>query len=306
MLKQFLLAGATAALLCGGASAADLPRRAAPPVFVPVPVFTWTGAYFGLNAGYAFSDNSNIRTLGNNGAGAGAILPLTNGNPGSNTVLNVQQERRASSLRSEQEGFTGGGQIGYNYQLTPGSGIVIGIEADAQYTDLTRRIDYLSPAQAANGFVPDPSTVRQSLDYLGTVRGRLGYAFDRVLVYGTGGFAYGNVNYDAQFFSNNAAAGNPLAYSGRYNEIETGYVYGGGIEYALPTDSFLNFFKSSAVTIKAEYLRYDLGSRSITVSSTNPATGTQFIAAANGSYTSRFSTEGSLVRAGLNYKFGSY
>lgn len=306
MLRQILLAGAAGAVLCGAASAADLPRRAAPPVFIPVPVFTWTGAYFGINAGYAFSDNGNIRTSGNNGLLAGPILPLANGGAGSNTVLNVTQERRASSLKSEQEGFTGGGQVGYNYQFTPGSGIVVGLEADAQYTDLSRTINYRSPPQAANGGVPDPSTLSQGIDYIGTVRGRIGYAFDRLLVYGTGGFAYGNVNYNAQFFSNNVAAGNPLAYSGRYSQIETGYVYGGGIEFAIPTDSFLNFFKSNAVTIKAEYLRYDLGSRNVLVSSTNPATGGQFVAAANGSYTSRFSTEGSLVRAGINYKFGSY
>ncbi|MCG3102189.1 hypothetical protein MAQ58_22570, partial [Enterobacter sp. DRP3] len=45
--------------LTGAASAADLPRRAAPPpIFTPVPVFTWTGAYFGINAGYAFDASS--------------------------------------------------------------------------------------------------------------------------------------------------------------------------------------------------------------------------------------------------------
>ena len=55
MIKKLLLASAATALLTGAASAADLPRRAAPPpVFTPVPVFTWTGAYFGINAGYAF------------------------------------------------------------------------------------------------------------------------------------------------------------------------------------------------------------------------------------------------------------
>src|SRR5881398_468180 len=60
MIKTLLLASAATALLAGAASAADLPRRAAPPpVFTPVPVFTWTGAYFGINAGYAFDASSN-------------------------------------------------------------------------------------------------------------------------------------------------------------------------------------------------------------------------------------------------------
>jgi outer membrane immunogenic protein len=288
------LAALAAAFFSTTAMAADLPRRAAPPpVFTPIPVFSWSGAYFGVNAGYAFSDDQTIITRGNNGAGAGPLLPpnLTN------TVNNVALGRRTPSIRSEQDGFSAGGQIGYNFQLTPGSGFVFGIEADAQYMDLDQGRRYLSPLN-------DPSTFRQSLDFLGTVRGRLGYAFDRFMIYGTGGFAYGNVTYDAQFFSN--AAGNPLAYRGRFSDIETGYAYGGGIEYALPTDSFLNFFRSNAVTLKVEYLRYDLGGRNVTVDSINPATGGQFVPTANGSYTSRFSTEGNLVRAGLNFKFGSY
>ncbi|MCJ2119141.1 porin family protein, partial [Methylobacterium sp. J-001] len=67
MIKKLLLASAATALLTGAASAADLPRRVAPPpVFTPVPVFTWTGAYFGINAGYAFdaSSRSNSSVFG--------------------------------------------------------------------------------------------------------------------------------------------------------------------------------------------------------------------------------------------------
>ncbi|GJE59116.1 outer membrane protein [Methylobacterium trifolii] len=286
MLKTFLAATSVSALLTGAAAAADLPRRAPPPVFTPIPVFTWTGAYFGINAGYAFTEDQTIRTIGNNGPGAAPVVAPFN----TNTVGNVLSLRRTPAIRSEQDGFTGGGQIGYNLQFTPGSGIVVGFEADAAYTDLSRNRSYLS---AMN----DPSTFRQSLDFLGTVRGRIGYAFDRVLVYGTGGFAYGNVNYDAQFFGN--AAARPLAYAGRYSDFQTGFAYGGGIEYALATDSFLNFFKSSAVTVKVEYLHYDLGSRNVLVNFTGAAP-------VNGSYTTRFTTEGNIVRAGLNYKFGSY
>ncbi len=66
----------------------------------------------------------------------------------------------------------------------------------------------------------------------------VGYAFDRVFVYGTGGFAYGDVTQRVGF---QTAA--PLTYFGSRSRIDTGYAYGGGIEYALPTDSFLNFFR---------------------------------------------------------------
>ena len=169
------------------------------------------------------------------------------------------------------------------------------------WTDISKSYAYFGPVIPGVNTAPDPSNLRQRLDYLGTVTGRLGYAFDRVLVYGTGGFAYGNVNYSAGFFN---PAGT-LAYAGKYNDMETGYVYGGGIEWAIPTDNFLNRFNfvggligASALTLKVEYLHYDLGSRNVLVNATG-------FAPVTGSYTSRFSTEGNIVKAGFNYKFGS-
>ena len=278
MLKKLLLAGASIALMAGTAAAADLPRRAAPPVFIPVPVFTWTGAYFGINAGYAFSENDAIRTTG----------IIANG---VNLQNNVNNGLRRASVRNATEGFSGGGQVGYNYQFTPGSGLVVGVEADAQYMDLKRTTvqGIFLPAFNPNNLT---NTYRTELSFLGTVRGRVGYAFDKVLVYGTGGFAYGDVQQSITF-----TTGVPVTYAGTRSNLETGYVYGGGIEYALPTDSFLNFFKSSAVTVKAEYLHYDLGNRTLLVGSVGgPGVG----------YNSRIATEGSIARAGLNYKFGSY
>jgi len=283
-MKRVLVALSAFTALTAAASAADLPRRAAPPpVFTPVPVFTWTGAYVGINAGYAFSDNQNIRSYEINNSGAAAFInPL------------------GASVRSKQDGFTAGGQVGYNYQFTPGSGIVVGIEADAAYTDLDRRRTYNATTSAADTFIPIPytTTTRQGLDFLGTVRGRIGYAFDRFMIYGTGGFAYGNVHYQTATTINLPAFGinNQAIAAGRYSSIETGYAYGGGIEYALPTESFLNFFRSSAVTLKVEYLHYDLGRRNVAVADVplaNPVTYNSL---------ARFRTEGNIIRAGLNYK----
>ena len=296
-MTRLLLAASLSALVAGAASAADLPSRRAPVPYLPVaPAFTWTGFYAGTLSGYAFTDDKqSIRTIGNNGGG-----------PTTNTQLNVAQGRRPASLRSNDSGMTGfGGVVGYDYQLSPGNGFVIGVAADASLMGLDRRRGYASPAQTANGFVPELSGFRQQLDYLGTVRGRVGYAFDRVLVYGTGGFAFGGVDYRAAFLRNTDGA---LAYAGKYSDTATGYVYGGGIEYAIPADSFLtklslisylDLFKYDAITLKAEYLRYDLGSRNLAVNSVISGGPT-------GSYTSRFQTEGNLVRAGFSYRFGTF
>lgn len=284
MFRKLLLASA-AITTCSAALAADLPRRAAPPVFVPVPVFTWTGAYFGINAGYVFSGDTRVdRTVGD----------LANNNAALATGL------RPFAARVRDDGFTAGGQVGYNYQFTPGSGIVVGVEADAAYTDLNR-IETLSnttnfgplvqPGAAATTRI---NQYRGGLDYLGTVRGRVGYAFDRALVYGTGGFAYGGVNNRVTFA---IPGGTTPFFEGRQNDMQTGYAYGGGIEYALATDSLLNFFKSSAVTMKVEYLHYDLGGDRIAIPGVNGGPG---------NYSARVRNEGDLVRAGLNYKFGTF
>ena len=249
-LKKILLGVALLGAASTAALAADLPSRRAPPVYIapPVPVFTWTGAYIGGNAGYAFDAKSTFNTT----AGAGRTF-----------------------LQSKASGFTGGGQIGYNMQLgnTPflggfggfggpaGGGLVIGVEADAAYTDLkTNSVFGGAPYNARTQFV-------------GTARGRVGYAFGDLLVFGTGGFAYGGVKDSVGVAS--------------ADKIATGYAYGGGVEYAIPTASFVNFFHSSAVTLKAEYLHYDLGTESLN----------------SGRIGSRVKNDGNIVRGGINYKF---
>ncbi len=152
--------------------------------------------------------------------------------------------------------------------------MVVGIEADAQYVDFGRnrgRLPNFAYSVGGVGFAnPDLTYVNpnglSSLDFFGTVRGRIGYAFDRVLFYGTGGFAYG-------------AGSNERSFGGfRGNDdFRTGYAAGGGIEYALPTDSFLNFFRSSAVTFKVEglYVNLDRNNASDVFAVSN-STGVQF------------------------------
>ena len=163
---------------------------------------------------------------------------------------------------------------------------MIGIEAD---------IDGMTNTQTGlyNGITTGAaSQYRSDTDFVGTVRGRLGYAFNNVLVYGTGGFAYGGVRDNVSMY--NAAGAND--FFGSIDRIQTGYAYGGGVEYAIPTASFINFLHASAVTVRADFIHYDLGSTSALVGST--------IGTAN-SYTANIHNDGNIARLGVNYKFGS-
>ena len=261
--KKIVTAAAMLVAAAGAAHAADLPARVAPaPYVAPLPVFTWTGAYFGINAGAAFDNKEKFTTANNT------------------TIL-------GGGTSFSDSGFTAGGQIGYNYELGgfggmggPGSGIVIGFEADAMYMDTDKSVNLTTGGGTAS--------YRSGLDFLGTARGRLGYAFNTFLIYGTGGFAYGDVN------SRVVSVGNGSTAIGNSSGFNTGYTYGGGIEYALPTGSFLNFFHSSAVTLKAEYLRYDLDSSNLK----DTGAGTVNLPAGI-----KVKNDGNIARIGLNYKF---
>src|SRR3954462_63316 len=240
-MKKLFLSSVALFGLSAAALAADLPRRQyvapAPVPVVPVPVFTWTGFYIGGNAGYGFSDNNNdLFANGFLGGGFGSGLSVQT-NAGLQPVVpltGINNLGLGFDNRRNRDGFVGGGQIGYNFQFTPGSGWVIGIEADAQYADFGRgrNDDFggfgfgggtgiftaatLLPGGPRSGVPPPPeggngalgtvalfngfngngftSFDRNRIDWFGTVRGRLGYAFDRLLIYATGGAAFTDRN----------------------------------------------------------------------------------------------------------------
>ena len=137
------------------------------------------------------------------------------------------------------------------------------------------------------------------LDVLGTVRGRVGYALDRTLVYATGGLAYGSVA-DRRFGGS--------AFS---DAFRVGWTLGGGVEVALPTDSVLNVFGAAAVSFRAEglYVRLERDNRGPGLFALNPAgaavgLATPGVALLGGPAGFRPDTGFALVRAGLNYKLG--
>src|SRR5918997_2981398 len=99
-----LAATAGAALPASSAAAADLPVRAAPPapIIAAVPVFTWTGFYVGVNAGYGWQDSNSSSAVF---VPPGAFVTA----PGASGVVTFGDDNG--------DGFVGGGQIGYNYQI---------------------------------------------------------------------------------------------------------------------------------------------------------------------------------------------
>jgi outer membrane immunogenic protein len=298
MFRRTLLASAGAMALTGAALAADLPSRAPPPVFLPPPpIFTWTGLYVGINAGYTWSNSNLVNTT----AIPGGCNPVT-GACQVTPPFNVLSASLATfDLPAKTSGFIGGGQIGYNYQFN--NSFVAGIEADIQGVAGAHGSSSFS-SQLGNSIFPtnpidQSASVSKSLDYLGTVRGRLGFLIaPTLLVYGTGGLAYGGVQSStsiSQFLEGvgTAVAPNPYSSLGSFSNSRVGWTAGGGGEWLFaPNWSF-----------KVEYLYYDLGSvthRLSPLATFLTADGSLFYSAFPQS-TTRF--RGSIVRAGLNYHF---
>ena len=288
MFRRTLLASVGAIALTGAALAADLRP---PPVYLPPPpIFTWTGLYAGINAGYTWSNNNNVDTVttdvfGNPGLGGGSASGI------------VSAALATASVPVNSRGFIGGGQIGYNWQFA--NSFVAGIEADIQGVAASNGTTSVFSQAPIPGFpgISDDQTLSSSRrqDYLGTVRGRLGFTITpTLLVYGTGGLAYGQTNSStsiSQAFTNRTAVP-PFSSFGSISNSRVGWTAGGGIEWLFAPNW----------SVKAEYLYYDLGSVTYGLSplqSFNTA-GTSFT---TGAPVSRARFTGNIVRAGLNYHF---
>jgi outer membrane immunogenic protein len=264
---SLLAATAITTLGVSAASAADLPYRSAPPapVFSAVPVFTWTGFYVGVNAGYGWQDNNDSSVF----VPAGTIAA---GSPAGTIVYGDDNG----------DGFVGGGQIGYNYQI---GSFVLGIEADLQFADLggNNGTALVPAAYTAVGFVPAGAV--GGIDWFGTVRARAGVAFGQALIYATGGFAYGGADDDNDAF-------------GLVNDddVRTGWVLGAGVEYA--------FTNNLTAGIEGLWVSLDHDNNGAFIG-TVPAPGGRrpvFVAGRDDDDQGDFF----VARAKLNFKFGTY
>ncbi|MGC2833872.1 MAG: carbohydrate porin [Methylocella sp.] len=209
------LLAAVTAIVSGSAFAADL---TAPP-----PAFTWTGFYLGANAGGVLSPGN--PAFQSQGFGSSAFdLPANGG---------------------AKAGFTGGFQAGYNYQI---GSLVPGFETDFNYLGNCRDGTFAAPPAYAPLGIGSYTLSGGCSHYSGTMRGRLGYAFDRALLYATAGIAYGGNRDPGAVALNPPAPGNYFA-AGASHSARTKYVFGAGLEYALSDHWFA----------RAEYLYVNLG-----------------------------------------------
>src|SRR5690242_1889324 len=241
MLRIFAILG-TVVGLAGSALAADLPPSApprAPAVYVPavLPVYNWAGIYVGINGGWGWG---NAKWTAN----ATGTFPGLSGTPHDN-------------------GGVVGGTLGGNFQA---GAFVFGVEGDWDYSGINTGTTASICTFSGN--------CQTGNNWLATMRGRAGYAADRVLLYLTAGGAFANVqtNFNGTTTSH----------------TQSGWTGGGGIEWAF-ADNW---------TAKVEYLYVNLGNGHVTC-------GTATCLAASGGLPIHVSvglTE-NLFRVGVNYKF---
>jgi len=249
MQRKFLrrLAGATAGLVLTGTSAFAADLGVAP--LAPLPVFTWTGFELGVQVGGG-AGRTTVHV-----DGAAAPFP---GFP--------------SSDGYGSSGVFGGIHVGYNYQFA--GPIVAGVQLEYNFAGIT-----------GNASAPPLNYLETSIREFGSADGRLGVAFDRLLIYAIGGFAYGDIRSQIQL------AGLAPGVTDFFAVNRYGFDVGGGLEY--------NFYGNW--TARAEYRYYDWGTRGFnTAGFGSPVNGIIPFAIPNHSARETMQTG----RVGLTYKFG--
>lgn len=303
-MKNLHLSAILFALCAGSAAAADLPSRKAPPVYVPrAPVMTWTGFYVGVNAGYKWGVSPFV-TPRQSISELRAVNPIN----ASERAIAVAAAIGASTiLPANLDSFAGGGQIGWNWQFAPRW--VAGVEADIQVfskqSAQSSRASLTDVAGLGGYQIGTFSHGSRTQEYLGTVRGRIGFlATPSLMIYATGGLAYGQVKerYGAlqdlievplgPFFAP------PWTGSSAAAATRVGWTAGGGFEWMFsPNWSF-----------KGEYLYYSLGGVSTPRYGVVDPTSNRFVNFGPGwlnVVNARTRFDGHMARAGLNYHFGS-
>jgi outer membrane immunogenic protein len=281
------------------ASAADLPPAPLPvkaPVIAPVPVWSWSGCYLGVNGGGTRAQNDADLSP------SGLYLSAPNGSPppiaAGTGDASTEIAALSHSYSSTNNGWEAGGQVGCNAQW---GRAVLGVEGDWQWTRTATAADASYAAFATPGTpVPGSFTTPAHSEHVDvtqrwftTARARAGFTpWERVLIYATGGIAWAN------FQSNTAVAFatspvlapyNGAVHAGSVSTNQMGWVVGGGLEWAL-TNNW---------SVKAEYLylRFDgFAYASPLISASVPF-------APGYAWNTSVTPREQVARVGVNYKF---
>lgn len=254
-MKKTLLAAVVISMpgLVGSALAADLAVKM-PPRSVPPPAFSWTGCYFGMHGGGAFVSRDitdPVQLVQDN------VLPA----PGTTGVTTAHVSPNGAVI---------GGQLGCDYQFAPNW--VAGIEGAFSGSNMK--------GSTTVGLVGgDQATVSSSTDFIPSVTGRLGYAFDRTLLYGKAGVAWASSKYTVA----GSFAGTPFDFEGF--DMRGGWTVGAGIDWA--------FSRNWSVNLEYDFYSFGSGTALLTDS----------IGGASGTIDAKQNIQ--VVKAGLNFHMWS-
>jgi outer membrane immunogenic protein len=289
-MKKFALVVAAIATLiegpafAGGMATKDPPLVSSPPP--PAALSSWNGFYIGGNVGWGWGD---ANTSGN----------LTHAQP--QFPLLVTTTTFAEHLK--QNGPSGGVQAGYNWQR---ANAILGIETDIQLAGQRSTGNHQSSGSAIGGLFTTTQSItnHDSLDWFGTVRGRIGYAiWPSTMVYATGGFAYGGLRDKTSVSTTDNTAGVLVTQfngSAAASTIKTGFAAGAGMEGWVP---------NSPLTWKVEYLYVNLGTANYNLTAggttTTSVVGGIPVSSVAGSAPATISNKfiDNILRVGVNYHF---
>lgn len=194
---------------------------------------------------------------------------------------------RPKELSMEEQAIVASLAYGFDTKLS--DRWVVGAEMDVSYSNLDQKKTFSGAPIAGLAPAGLKTSASQKLDYMGTLRGRIGYlGSDNGLFYLTGGLAAGHFEAKANVAVNGSPA---LAWSGKDVGVKVGWTVGGGVEYSV----------SENISLKGEVLYYNLGDTSVTAKGNAAVRG---VAALNGvDYAYKTDIKGTTSRIGLIYRF---
>jgi outer membrane immunogenic protein len=268
----------------------------APAYYHSAVVYEWTGFYVGLSAGGGFG----LGGIHNNVTSALCSVAFIGLGCDLDQASSAAVAAVPGGFDTHPSGFIGGGQIGYNYQM---GWFVWGVEADFSGADISGSasktvratgLDLIAPAVIVNTAT---GTANQKLDWLGTLRGRVGFVpFTPLLVYATGGLAYGHVSIDTTLSETATVTGVPgvcpcsATSTASTSSTQFGWTAGGGVEWMF----------APHWSLKAEFLYYNLGTVSTNMTLVQLNGGVPFTTIG---ITSTANVKGDIARGGINYRF---